>query len=81
MKNVIKLILFIFCVGMILHDVYMLTIYSFISGKLATLTWFGGVTFILNIIIAVCIYDDLQTKKYSYTPTKAIKNTYNHKYN
>lgn len=58
--NVLKALLFIFCVGMILHDFYMLTIYSFVSNKLCSLTWFGLITLFINIIIASAIYDDFE---------------------
>ena len=58
--NVIKLIIFIFCVYMILHDLYMITISSWITGKMCSWTWLGFMTFILFIIIAGAIYDDFE---------------------
>lgn len=72
--NVIKLILFIFCVYMILHDLYMITIHSYITGNMYNWTWLGFITFILFIIVAGAIYDDFeeQTKSIqSYRPKHA----------
>lgn len=58
--NVTKLVVFIFCVYMILHDLYMLAIYPFVSGKLYSWTFLGVVTFILFITVAGMIYDDFE---------------------
>lgn len=59
-SNVIKLILFVFCVYMILHDLYMITIHSYIAGNMYRWTWLGFVTFISFIIVASEIYDDFE---------------------
>lgn len=72
--NVVKLILFIFCVYMILHDLYMITIHSYITGNMYSWTWLGFITFILFIVVAGAIYDDFeeQTKSIqSYRPKHA----------
>lgn len=63
--SVIKLILFIFCISMILHDMYMLTIHSWITSKTVSFTWFGLLTFILFCGMAELIYEDFkeQTKR------------------
>lgn len=66
--NVFKALVFVFCVGMILHDFYMLTIYSFITGNLCSLTWFGVITLFINIIIANEIYEDFE-EQIEKTPT------------
>lgn len=66
--NVFKALIFVFCVGMILHDFYMLTIYSFITGNLCSLTWFGVITLFINIIIASGIYEDFE-EQIEKTPT------------
>lgn len=66
--NVFKALIFVFCVGMILHDFYMLTIYSFITGNLCSLTWFGVITLLINIIIASGIYEDFE-EQIEKTPT------------
>ncbi len=66
--NVFKALIFVFCVGMILHDFYMLTIYSFITGNFCSLTWFGVITLFINFIIAGGIYEDFE-KQIEKTPT------------
>lgn len=58
--NVIKLILFVFCVYMILHDLYMITIHNYITGNMYGYTWLGFITFILLVMIAGIIYDDFE---------------------
>ena len=58
--NVVKAIVFVFCISMILHDVFMLTIGSWISGNLYGWTWFGFLTFILFCGIAGIIYEDFE---------------------
>ena len=58
--NVIKAIVFVFCISMILHDVFMLTIGSWISGNLYGWTWYGFITFILFCAIAGMIYEDFE---------------------
>ncbi len=73
-KNVFKALIFVFCICTILHDFYMLSIYSFITGKLCSLTWFGIITLFINFIVAGVIYDDFeeQTKSIpSYRPKHA----------
>lgn len=45
--NVIKLIALIFCISMILYNLYMLTIYSWATKKILGFSWFGLITFIL----------------------------------
>lgn len=72
--NVGKLILFIFCICTILHDLYMVTLYSYISGSMYGWSSYGFLTFILFCIVAVVIYEDFeeQTKStQSYRPKHA----------
>lgn len=63
--NVIKSILFIFCVYMILHDLYIVTIKSYITGNMYGWSWLGFITFILFCVVASMIYEDFkeQTKR------------------
>lgn len=78
--NVIKLILFIFCVYMILHDLYMITIHSYITGNMYSWTWYGLLTFILFCSTAGMIYEDFeeQIKNIpSHRPKHARDNTIN----
>lgn len=58
--NVIKAIIFVFCISMILHDVFMLTFASWITGNFYGWTWFGFLTFILFCTIASMIYEDFE---------------------
>lgn len=58
--NVVKAIIFVFCISMIFHDLFMLTIGSWITGTLCAWTWFGLLTFILFCSIACMIYADFE---------------------
>ena len=66
--NVVKAVIFIGCMAVVLHDVYMLTIGSMISGNLYGWSLLGLTTFILCFSIACSIFDDFETqlKKMSY---------------
>lgn len=66
--NVIKLLVFCFCIGNILRDIYLLTIYSLVIGKLYSFTWLGFITFILFCAIAEILYQDFEEQTKS-TPT------------
>lgn len=50
-KNVALLIVLIICASIIIHDVFMLTFYSWITGMMASWTWFGFLTFLLAFAI------------------------------
>lgn len=52
-KDVTKLILFIFCISMILHDMFII-----ITGGSYTL--YGALTYIIFYKIAITIYDDFK---------------------
>lgn len=73
--NVLKIILFMVCLGIILHDVYMLTIYSSITGKLCTYTWFGFLTFLIACMGAGLLYLDFdeQTKSTNSTTDQSYR--------
>lgn len=58
--NVVKAIIFLFCIGLILHDFYMLTIHSFVTGNLYGWTWYGFITFWIAVMIASLIYEDFE---------------------
>ena len=49
-KNMALLIILIICSYVILHDMYMLTIYTSITGKLTSWTLVGFTTFVISII-------------------------------
>lgn len=72
--NVGKAIIFLFCIGLILHDFYMLTIHSFVTGQYCGWTWLGFITFWIAVMTAEAIYEDFeeQTKNIpSYRPKHA----------
>lgn len=46
-NNIALLLILLVCAGVVIHDVYMLTIYSWITGRMAGWTWFGLATFLL----------------------------------
>jgi len=75
-KNVIKLLLFIFCVSIILHDIYMLTVHSWITGNLYGWTWVGLLTFFICLITAGMIYEDLEEQTKSVSNTGTVRHTY-----
>lgn len=67
--NVIKLFLFLFFGGLVLHDVYMLTLYSLITGQYWSWSWNGLATFMIAFMTAYVIFGDFknQMKKMSTT--------------
>lgn len=67
--NVIKLFLFLIFGGLVLHDVYMLTLYNLFTGKYWSWSWNGLATFIIAFMTAYVIYRDFknQMKKMSAT--------------
>ena len=73
-KNILKTILFIFCIYMILHDLFMITIYGWINGNQYRFSWFGFITFILFFITAIFIYEDFEEQ------TKSVPVTRNNRY-
>lgn len=68
--NVGKLILFIFCIGNISHDLYMVTLYSYISGSMYGWSSYGFLTFILFCIVAIVIYEDFEEQTKSTQPSR-----------
>lgn len=59
-KNVLKLAIFVICVGIILYDLYMILIYPLVSGVLTTWTMFGFISFIVSIYICIDIYSQIK---------------------
>lgn len=55
--NVALVVVFLMCLYVILHDMFMLTIYSWITGKMVGWTWFGFLTFILAVAIGGEIFE------------------------
>lgn len=51
-KNVWLMIVFTSSIGLILHDLYMLVIYPFVSNRLTGFTGFGLLTFVIAMYYA-----------------------------
>lgn len=58
--NVLEIVGFIGCLALIVHDLFMVTIYSWITSNMVGWTWFGFVTFVVAIMIASITFDDLE---------------------
>lgn len=71
--NVLKLIVLIYCVYMILHDLYIITVQSCITGNMYGWTWLGFGTFILFMIISSTIYEDFENQIKNTQSIKANK--------
>lgn len=56
-KNIILLVILLLCVYIVIHDLFMLTIYSWITSNLVSWTWFGLAIFIVALIIGIFIID------------------------
>lgn len=52
--NVVKLIIALFCIGVILHDLYLVTF------KFAMFTWLGLGTHIFCWVIVATVYEDFE---------------------
>lgn len=55
--NVIILGIAVICIALILKDTYMLTIYSYISGKTIGLTWYGVATNVVAWLYLDTVYE------------------------
>lgn len=64
-RNVMKLLVMLIAASVVIYDMYKLTIYSFITDKLGSWTWYGFTTFIMCFAIASVLYFDVfeSTKK------------------
>lgn len=58
--NVLKIIGFIGCLALIVHDLFMVTVYGWITSNMVGWTWFGFATFVAAIMTAGTIFDDLE---------------------
>ena len=67
--NVIKLFLFFIFGGLVLHDVYMLTLHGLFTGQYWSWSWNSLATFIIAFMTAYVIFGDFknQMKKMSTT--------------
>lgn len=73
--NVIKALGFVGCIGVILHDMYMITIHGWVTGYMASWTWLGFITFIMAFVIAGTIYEDFEEQIKSMPNTGTVKHT------
>lgn len=62
-KNMALLIILILCSSVILKDVYILTIYSSITGKLMGLSFIGIIELITCVLVGVNIIEYFDEKK------------------
>jgi len=49
--NVALLLIMLVCGGVVIHDVFMITIYSWITSYMVGWTWYGLITFLLALFI------------------------------
>ena len=62
-KNMALLIILILCSSVILKDVYILTIYSSITGKLMGLSFIGIIELIACVLVGIKIIEYFDEKK------------------
>ena len=58
-RNLFKFIVLLLCIGVILHDFYMLTIYSWIHKVTMGWTATGGITFLLCGLLSEYLFEEL----------------------
>lgn len=61
-RNVIKSITFVFCIGVILHDIWLVGFSYLFTGASCSFTWYGLITFIFMLIISDFIYEDFKNQ-------------------
>lgn len=59
-KNLGLLLVLIISVSIIIHDLFMITIYSLINSLSVSWTWYGINTFVIAIMAGNLAYDDLK---------------------
>ncbi len=58
-RNLFKIIVLMICISVIVHDFYMMTIYSWMHKTTMGWTLYGGFTFMLCGFISEYLFDDL----------------------
>ena len=58
-KNVLKLLVMLFCLGYVLYNMYMLTFYSLFTGQLMGWSWAGFFMFIIAFVNFATLCEDL----------------------
>ena len=56
-KNVLLAVILLMCIGLILHDLFMLTVYPLVTDKYVGWTWFGFLTFLTAFAVGGEIVD------------------------
>lgn len=59
-KNVLRMIILLVCIGLVAHDLYMITLSQFFTGHLASWTIYGFVTFIFATMLGTKLAEDLK---------------------
>lgn len=55
--NIVLTLIFLLCLYVVLHDLYMITIYSWINNQLVSWSWFGLIIFLLALTIGGEIFE------------------------
>jgi uncharacterized membrane protein len=58
-KNLFKLAILLICISTIIHDLYTLTVYSWINSTTASWTSFGLLTFVFSGLLSEYLIEDL----------------------
>lgn len=58
-ENVALLGVLLICIYLVLHDLFMVTIYTWISGNIYGWTWFGITTFMIAFSVGVMIIEHI----------------------
>ena len=74
-KNIGKAVIFLFCLGFIIYDLYMLLFYPFISKRLMEWTFFGFITFIGAFWLMTYIFQDFERQIKNVSNTGTVKHT------
>lgn len=62
-KNIFKFIIMLLCLGIVLHDFYMVSISQFFTGQMVGWSWFGFITFFIALFTLAFLYEDLFNKE------------------
>lgn len=61
-KHLSLLIILVICIGIVLHDIYLIGVACWISSKLYGFTFFGFITFVVAIIVGVVVWEKIKEK-------------------
>lgn len=60
-----KILPFIFCTTVVLHDLYKITIYSWLNEEMYGFTYFGLITFVFCLVYSIILFDDIKVQRKS----------------